>query len=253
MIKIFRKIRKTLVSQGNVTKYLAYAIGEIVLVVIGILIALQVNNWNASKKLRQEEQVYLTSLHTEFSTNLHLINKDIAKSEKLIGSLGKLLTLFDGKQLQKTPEKDVSIALGESLRYEIIYTPNTGVLSDIISSGNLSKLRNDTLRQQIATFENALELIKNQEEGAINFRTKLADHVVQTGSLRKIFSAIGKEDEELLITTNEDAKEIFNSITFENNIILYQAILGTTQQGYYVPLRKNIELIIATIASEIEN
>ena len=46
MIKFFRTIRKNLISEGKTVNYLKYAIGEIVLVIIGILIALQINNWN---------------------------------------------------------------------------------------------------------------------------------------------------------------------------------------------------------------
>ncbi|MGM5469619.1 DUF6090 family protein [Flavobacteriaceae bacterium LMO-SS05] len=54
MIKLFRNIRKNLITQGKTTNYLKYAIGEIVLVVIGILIALSINNWNEQRKERQE-------------------------------------------------------------------------------------------------------------------------------------------------------------------------------------------------------
>ena len=54
MIKFFNKIRKKLLSENKFSKYLIYAIGEIVLVVIGILIALQINNWNEHKKLKKE-------------------------------------------------------------------------------------------------------------------------------------------------------------------------------------------------------
>ena len=49
MIKFFRKIRKNLLNEGKATKYFKYAIGEIILVVIGILIALRINNWNETK------------------------------------------------------------------------------------------------------------------------------------------------------------------------------------------------------------
>ena len=54
MIRFFRKFRQNLLSEGKTGKYLKYAIGEIVLVVIGILIALQINNWNEHKKLKKE-------------------------------------------------------------------------------------------------------------------------------------------------------------------------------------------------------
>ena len=55
MIKFFRKIRQNLLSDGRTGKYLKYAVGEIVLVVIGILIALQINNWNEHRKLKLKD------------------------------------------------------------------------------------------------------------------------------------------------------------------------------------------------------
>ena len=60
MIKFFRKIRYNLMEQNKTGKYLKYAIGEIILVVIGILIALSINNWNESRKLQEEINTYLT-------------------------------------------------------------------------------------------------------------------------------------------------------------------------------------------------
>ena len=65
MIKFFRKIRQQLAYDNNVSKYTRYAIGEIVLVVIGILIALQINNWNELRKDNVKEQVILKRLEKE--------------------------------------------------------------------------------------------------------------------------------------------------------------------------------------------
>lgn len=62
MIKFFRIIRQQLLSQNRFSKYLLYAIGEILLVMVGILLALQVNNWNEDKKLKVKKESYKTSL-----------------------------------------------------------------------------------------------------------------------------------------------------------------------------------------------
>jgi hypothetical protein len=80
MIKFFRKIRQNLLSEGKTGKYLKYAIGEIVLVVIGILIALQINNWNEYRKLKLTErhtlenllsEIQLDTLDLNFNLNMH--------------------------------------------------------------------------------------------------------------------------------------------------------------------------------------
>jgi len=82
MIKFFRNIRQTLLSEGKTTNYLKYAIGEIVLVVIGILIALQINNWNEDSKLSHQERVYLQRLLLENQQDIITFDKSIADLEK---------------------------------------------------------------------------------------------------------------------------------------------------------------------------
>ena len=73
MIKFFRKIRQNLLSEGKTGKYLKYAIGEIVLVVIGILIALQINNWNEQSKAKKSADIQLSQLYQNISDHLSLL------------------------------------------------------------------------------------------------------------------------------------------------------------------------------------
>jgi hypothetical protein len=75
MIKFFRKIRQNLLMENKTGKYLKYAVGEIILVVIGILIALNINNWNESNKSRASEKLLLTNLKEEFNFNLNQLNQ----------------------------------------------------------------------------------------------------------------------------------------------------------------------------------
>jgi hypothetical protein len=77
MIKFFRKIRYDLMEKNKTGKYLKYAIGEIVLVVIGILIALSINNWNEKQQLNSKTQEYYVQL-------LDDLNKDVIFANKII-------------------------------------------------------------------------------------------------------------------------------------------------------------------------
>ena len=95
MIKFFRKIRKTLADDNKPLKYFRYAIGEIVLVVIGILIALQLNNLNEIDKVKDTEVIYLNALHDEFSNNLKevervmkLNKRGLEMAHALLGKMG---------------------------------------------------------------------------------------------------------------------------------------------------------------------
>jgi len=77
MIKFFRHIRQSLIMENKTSKYLKYAIGEIVLVVIGILIALQVNNWNEQRKQNQEIENVLLKIYSELQIGLNALGGDI--------------------------------------------------------------------------------------------------------------------------------------------------------------------------------
>ena len=92
MIKFFRKIRRNLLSEGKTGKYLKYAIGEIVLVVIGILIALSINNWNQSRnKIIQLDNIY-SIVDKNFKTDLINIDKVINFYEDLEIKLDEIIT-----------------------------------------------------------------------------------------------------------------------------------------------------------------
>ena len=84
MIKIFRKIRYDLLSNGQTSKYLKYAIGEILLVVIGILIALQINNWNQVKKDDKILREYLGKIKSHTQEDMRMLDS-LTKYRKNIG------------------------------------------------------------------------------------------------------------------------------------------------------------------------
>jgi hypothetical protein len=82
MINFFRKIRKKLADDNKPLKYMRYAIGEIVLVMIGILLALQVNNWNEWRKDREKEKIILSDLADNIKINIQTLQNDIDLLQK---------------------------------------------------------------------------------------------------------------------------------------------------------------------------
>jgi len=90
MIKFFRKIRYNYMSSGKSSKYIKYAIGEIFLVVIGILIALQINTWNENRKARIQENNFLIDIQNDLdkdAVKLDYINKFLAKRIEILDTL----------------------------------------------------------------------------------------------------------------------------------------------------------------------
>jgi hypothetical protein len=160
MISFFRTIRQKLLQQNQMTRYLVYALGEIFLVVIGILIALQVNNWNEERKIRAAEQVILQNLRTELLSNIKNLQSNIDYQEVAHRSSIELLNLF-GTAVSDIPPGTLDLLLFNS---ESVYTfeVRNGYIKSIISSGNLDYLRNEKLKSMLTSFEG--EVINGIEE-----------------------------------------------------------------------------------------
>ena len=99
MIKFFRKIRQQMLTENKFSKYLIYAIGEIILVVIGIFIAIQLNNLNEERKLKIKEGEYYCKLLEDVQQDLLQIDKLIIESDKRIKSSNELLALLQKQDL----------------------------------------------------------------------------------------------------------------------------------------------------------
>jgi hypothetical protein len=148
--------------ENKTGKYFKYAIGEIVLVVIGILIALSINNWNELKKERAVELETLNDLKSEIEQNIlvfekHLNEKNIGK--KNIDTYIKLLIAGN------TSVEDI-IAFFENGYAGSTYNPSNGVLSSVINSGNINTLSNKELKYELTSWKDVL--IDYQEEEIIS-------------------------------------------------------------------------------------
>ena len=110
MIKFFRKIRQKTLTENKFSKYLLYAIGEIILVVIGILIALQINNLNEAKKTRTKEISYLKNIKTDLViTNLEIEQYISNRTERAI-SASNVIEHYNGKPVTDWNEFNILIA-----------------------------------------------------------------------------------------------------------------------------------------------
>ena len=110
MIKFFRKIRQQLLTENKISKYLIYAIGEIVLVVIGILIALSINNWNENRKLENEELNLLLEVKSNLEITLKNFKNDTLFNTKNIIQLRKIEHYID-EDLAYNTELDSSFGM----------------------------------------------------------------------------------------------------------------------------------------------
>ena len=202
MIKFFRKIRQKLLQENRVSKYLIYALGEIVLVVIGILIALQINNWNEDKKALQLEKEIYAVIKSDLKSDISNIESfleyyDSVRKPLFISFLNEKLTLED---VTENPEllkgfigwPDIKI---NNRGYELFKNqPNSAIIDQDLAK-HIAKFYNKHLNEiEVAEQELAQEFTDN------NFHFK-----------RKGFTwkyVIGKDDEKFTeyYLIDEDAK-----------------------------------------------
>ena len=144
MIRLFRKIRSKLLSEERYPIYLLYASGEIVLVVAGILLALQIDNWNEQRQLRDLETKYLKEIQNNLELDLGDIDHSLEFTERKIRSNSIVLQFLENKW----PYQDsLSFHLAQ-LAGSLHFTPHTNAIEGLKYEG-ISILRNDSLRNTI--------------------------------------------------------------------------------------------------------
>lgn len=164
MIKFFRKIRQDLLSKGKTGKYLKYAIGEIILVVIGILIALGINNLNDRKNDRNKEVVYLNRLTTNLNSDIRLYNLIIKKDSSLI----KDLEIMNSDYLDGQNNGKKTISNLSSLFSGYHFTSNSTTIDNIISSGKIEIIRSNYLLEDIFLYYRTTDDIEKGIDEAIS-------------------------------------------------------------------------------------
>ncbi|SFR34816.1 hypothetical protein SAMN04490243_0891 [Robiginitalea myxolifaciens] len=150
MLRFFRRIRQNLLQENKFSKYLLYALGEILLVVIGILIALQINNWNEERKARDDEKATIRSLKLEFEKNLTDLGASI-ENVRDIKAAGELLLQHTGPGYT---DGDINAdSLISFTQRMVVWDPSLYTLSSIKNSGQLATLSNEELKLKLIEWE----------------------------------------------------------------------------------------------------
>jgi hypothetical protein len=161
MIKLFRKIRQNLLTENKFSKYLLYAIGEIFLVVIGILIALQINNLNEANKTRLKEVSYLENIKSDLKlTNLEIDEYVSTRTQRAIAA-NSVLEHYNGKPVTDWDEfnKHTIDVYTWQRFYQIDNT-----FQELMNSGNLAIISNDSIKNELLTLDKLFKKLKFTED-----------------------------------------------------------------------------------------
>jgi len=213
MLRFFRTLRQRLISENKFSKYLFYAIGEIALVMIGILLALQVNNWNESKKNRAEEVQLLADLNAEFLQNAKSLDSTITSLSDTLGSLTTLMELigndsvhdFKGQKLDRLLIKCLNNPYWDRTEF---------ILKELENSGRLSKLTNQNLKTALYQWSQLNSSIEDKDEDANISYQSFLNYLKVNGSLRQmdVFGSSRIKRSNLAV----DQSFLLDELTFEN-------------------------------------
>ena len=150
-----------MIKENRASKYILYAIGEIILVVIGILIALQINNNNEVNKARSKELHYLKNIKTDLLLNIKNINNFIETRDSQILSSNAILEYYEGKPL--TNLNDFSNHSLNVYTWKKFYQTNNTFL-ELTNSGNLALISNDSIKNNLLNLDALYKELKGEEE-----------------------------------------------------------------------------------------
>jgi len=212
MLSFFRKIRWRLANENQFFKYSRYAIGEIVLVVIGILIALQINNWNEENKKSKEVNEYLTNLLREFKINHEDLKTNIAFHKFVSLKTEELSDLISPNP------KEISSNKLDTLMFAVMFYPEFTALSTLMSSDKLDLVNDYELKNDIANWKLTYEEYRYDLKISYDqYLNHTYEFVAENYQIKNIKSARIESDKSLFAV---DASSILSNPVFENQMKL---------------------------------
>lgn len=232
-----------------------YALGEILLIVAGILVALWIDNWNEDRQMARREQFYLQGLQKEFQASLTQLDTLIAVNQKSFQLGREALSLIPATET-RAQEVAVSRKLFAALYYEISYNPSTSVLSEILGSGRLETLTNPDLRQSLTSWGAFLESLEWQENNLEGIRKKVIDLIAGSdGSILTILDDSGMaqglvgEERRQRVHSN---LPVLQSLEFENKMLIFLLTAESMDSQFHEPLHRHIQMILDEIESSLK-
>lgn len=144
-------------SEKRTGQYVKYAVGEIILVVIGILIALSINNWNENRKERIQETILLKQLLTDFNSNLEQLDQKISFRKDFMNSSKQLFKYIDNPNLRDKDSVETHIAR------TMPYATFDPIINDLASSGELNIIKNTQLKHALTRWSSEINDVIEDE------------------------------------------------------------------------------------------
>lgn len=248
-MKIFRKLRYNLIENNKTGNYLKYAFGEIALVVIGILIALQINNWNQAKKDNNALKEYLVKIKSHTIEDLYKLDT-ITSGRTQIAELCKKARL---SILDKTEDENLILFMSSGFAFaDLNFKPNTGGYEALKNSSYFGKINNTPLDSLLTRYHSLINEIA-ASESSYNDYTKSQQAYLSTQfdrSLILAYAFVSPDSLKIRATTQTEYFEDFAAYTSTapyRNVISLAAWQFDTMIDLYNQLKNLGENVIEEI------
>ncbi len=241
-MKVFRKIRQQLSAQNKIAQYLRYAIGEIALVVIGILIALQINTWNEGRKDRIVEKQVLIGIKQALESDIkNQIEPNLKACINDLGNIETIMQTIDHKVAFDSSNADIygSLMFSKDFKYEL-------TAYKALENEGIKVIRNPELKTKI------LEIYNMEYPEVQNYIQNFSNNLMAFfRPYMRIHFKFYFVDDQSAIYLPIDYDEIINDHLFRNNVMTakvnFTNILGALEK-----IEGNVNEVIKQIDIELE-
>jgi len=238
-------------TENKLNLYVVYAIGEVVLVVIGILVALQIDNWNENQRIRNIEQQYLLALQEEFEYNKKELVR-VMNLNKTFTDYALQISDYAGPGNPEITEKEFeTLAIG-AFASEVHYNPNQGVLDEIISSGKLGIFNNDELKFALSSWSAVLDRAFWQEKTHEEVRVQIVEMTRVQGNIRSMTYVWGEQFNIKPSKFKRGNLLLLKSEEYDNRVVAFILTGRFLNEGNYSKLEEEVDKILLLIDDEID-
>ena len=218
-MKIFRKIRQSLIKDGKVRNYLAYAIGEILLVMIGILLAFQVNSWNNQRLKSNAARLSYTNIKRQINDDKYLIQSNIDYNNRYLEQFEFANEIIENNARSKIDT--LGFIATKLFRYSD-FNRNSNIYETLVNSGEISLIRNKEIIERLHDLEENYTYINRMEQ--IHFDVILSAIMPDLTTIMKYSDRTVKKPDQLFGYEIQNGFTILMMIMIEKDEIYNRAI-----------------------------
>ncbi|MBR9847571.1 MAG: hypothetical protein GYB35_16380 [Algicola sp.] len=248
MIKFFRKIRQKMLTENKFSKYLIYAIGEIILVVIGILIALQINNWNETRQIKKVEKEILYVLLEDLNSAKSYSAQYIENEQSYLDIIEKIL---HNDSIKTVLNNNNTIEYFNKAFWDFeIKIPVINTYSDLKNAGKIAIIQNDSIRDRLSILEANVYNLDKLIQDRMNVHQIRIDEICAEYVNFLPLLKFKMPDYNISLGPKNDYIEIMAQPKIRN-LMGIKSVLTNEALGYRKDLHNEIESIIQLIKIEL--